>query len=72
MVRQDEESYDMYFIAKGEGEVAQRDEKRVDHSKIAKLSEGDHFGEISMIYKCKRTATVYSNNYNTMAKMQEE
>ncbi len=58
VVRQDEESYDMYFIAKGEGEVSQRDEKKNEHPKIAKLAEGDHFGEISMIYKCRRTSTV--------------
>lgn len=62
----------MYFIAKGEGQVSQRDEKKVDHPKIRKLKEGDHFGEISMIYKCRRSASVQSNNYNTMAKLTED
>mmetsp|Transcript_36982 Transcript_36982/g.35699 ORF Transcript_36982/g.35699 Transcript_36982/m.35699 type:complete len:111 (-) Transcript_36982:1444-1776(-) len=58
VLKQDEETYDMYLIAKGEGEVSQRDERKVEHPKIAKLAEGDHFGEISMVYKCRRTATV--------------
>ena len=31
------------------------------------LHEGDHFGEIALIYKCKRSATVISSNYNTLA-----
>ena len=31
--------------------------------------EGDHFGEVSLIYKCKRSASVISRNYNTLAKM---
>jgi hypothetical protein len=29
--------------------------------------QGDHFGEISSIYKCSTTATVVSRNYNIMA-----
>ena len=31
------------------------------------LVEGDHFGEIGTIYQCRRTATIVSRNYNTMA-----
>jgi CRP-like cAMP-binding protein len=33
------------------------------------LEEGDHFGEIQLVYGCRRTATVISRNYNTLAKM---
>lgn len=61
----------MYYIAKGECFVMVRDEKKFEYQ-VAFLKEGDHFGEISMIYKCKRTATVISRNYNTLAKLDEE
>jgi CRP-like cAMP-binding protein len=60
----------MYFIAKGDCQVIVRDEKR-NENPIKILKEGDHFGEISMIYKCRRTATVILRNYNTMAKLEE-
>ena len=43
-----------------------RDQKgREVHTR--KLLEGDHFGEIALIHKCKRSATVISTNYNTLA-----
>lgn len=38
---------------------------------MRKLSEGDHFGEVSLIYNCMRTATVVSMNYNTFAVMKQ-
>jgi CRP-like cAMP-binding protein len=72
VVKQDEESYDMYFIAKGYCSVNVRDQRKIEHTNIRVLKEGDHFGEISMIYKCRRTATVLSNNYNSMAKLTED
>ena len=31
------------------------------------LISGAHFGEISVLYGCKRTATVMSSNYCTLA-----
>lgn len=39
---------------------------------VRALYPGDHFGEISMIYKCRRTGTVISDNYNTMATLKED
>ena len=34
--------------------------------------EGDHFGEIGLLYNCPRTATVIARNYNTMAKLRKD
>ena len=33
------------------------------------LYDGDHFGEIGLIYGCNRTASVKSNNYGSLAKL---
>jgi len=60
----------MFFIAKGDCVVVVRDERK-EEAPIKILKEGDLFGEISMIYKCRRSATVISRNYNTMAKLTE-
>lgn len=72
IVKQDELTYEMYYIAKGDCAVNVRDEKKNEHIAFKILKEGDHFGEISMIYKCRRSATVVSRNYNTMAQLSEE
>ena len=58
----------MFFISKGSCKV----NVRCDSSKevtIRTLNEGDHFGEINLLYKCPRSATVISNNYNTLARL---
>ena len=36
------------------------------------LYDGDHFGEIGMIFQTKRTATVKSMNYGSLARLSEE
>jgi CPA1 family monovalent cation:H+ antiporter len=59
----------MYFLSKGDCVVNIQDQKGIDHIAFRLLTEGDHFGEISLIYKCKRSATVVSRNYNTMARL---
>jgi CRP-like cAMP-binding protein len=61
----------MYFIAKGDCIINVKEDKKVDPPVLKILKEGDHLGEISMIYKCQRSATVISRNYNTMAKLSE-
>jgi CRP-like cAMP-binding protein len=59
----------MYAIAKGECIVNIRDEKQklVNNHRI--LSPSDYFGEIAMIYHCKRTATVMSTRFSTLAEL---
>ena len=62
----DEDELSMYFIGTGHCRVKVRDHNnKVQHCR--RLNEGDHFGEISLMYKCKRSATVISSNYNTFA-----
>ena len=71
VIRQDEYNEDklcMYYVGTGHCRVEVRDH----NGKIQKrdnLYEGDHFGEITLLYKCKRTATVISSNYNTFARI---
>lgn len=69
----------MYFIAKGSCEVTVRtnydiqiDDNDESSQKIGLLGEGAHFGEISLIYGCKRTATVSSTNYCTLASLSKK
>ena len=70
VIKQDDNSDNkaMYFVGNGDCKVKVRDEKgREVYTR--NLYEGYHFGEISLIYKCKRSATVISTNYNTFARL---
>lgn len=52
----------LYFLSKGDCEVLIKDERKRDQ--LARyLTSGAVFGEISLIYRCKRTATVRTKNY---------
>mmetsp|Transcript_13955 Transcript_13955/g.16170 ORF Transcript_13955/g.16170 Transcript_13955/m.16170 type:complete len:162 (-) Transcript_13955:711-1196(-) len=62
----DDKDINMYFIAKGEFNVYVQFQTNSKPTNVRQLQVGDHFGEISMIYKCKRTATVISNKYATL------
>ena len=67
----------MYFIAKGKYDVyiqknhgVTANKFSIDSSKDKQdriLQDGDQFGEIGLIYNCKRTATIESSNYGTLA-----
>jgi CRP-like cAMP-binding protein len=66
----------MYFIAKGSCEVEvitnydlQLGNDPDSTQKIGLLGEGAHFGEVSLIYGCRRTASVISSNYCTLASL---
>ena len=63
----------MFFISKGNCTVRVRAEASKDPPAIRKLIEGAHFGEINLLYKdCARSATVISNNYNTLSRLRME
>ena len=64
----DEQDKSLYYVGKGDCKVTVRN-NRGKEVVVQKLLEGQHFGEIGLIYGCERTATVYSMNYNTFAVM---
>jgi CRP-like cAMP-binding protein len=69
IITQGDEGLDMFFLSKGDCVVLIKNESG-DLSILNNLiTTGDHFGEISLIYKCKRTSTVLSRNYNTMGRL---
>lgn len=61
----------MYFIAKGDCLVTQKNHKKVEDT-LRVIREGDHFGEISLVYRCPRSCSVYARNYNILAKLTRE
>lgn len=58
----------MYLVSKGACLVTLIDEKK-NEQVIKELRPGEYFGEIALIYGCKRTATVTSLKYSTLAKL---
>ena len=72
VIKQDDSFTDnkqvMYWIGTGSCKVhVKLHDGRIE--KRPSLVEGDHFGELSLIYKCARTATVVSENYSTFARL---
>lgn len=57
----------MYFILKGHCKVSIRSANGGGRERD--LIESQYFGEISMFYKCDRTATVKSFSYDTFARV---
>jgi len=62
----------MFFINKGTCTVQVNGVSGKDPITICELEEGEHFGEIHLIWNCARTATVISNNYNTLARLKRD
>ena len=60
---------DLYYISKGDCLVKLENSQGREYLSENILDEGSHFGEISMIYNCPRTATVISRTYNTLGKL---
>jgi len=65
----DEKESAMYFIGRGDCQVNIEDQFGIVDIGARTLDEGDHFGEIQLIYKSHRSASVVSQNYNTLAKL---
>ena len=69
IITYDDEDRDLYFIMNGNCVVRLKNELGRDYISDTLLDEGDHFGEISLAHKCRRTATVISRSYNTLGKL---
>ena len=67
IVQNDSDSSVMYYLARGDCTIDIKDQTGFNHICFKLLVEGDHFGEISLLYGCKRTATVNARNYTTIA-----
>jgi CRP-like cAMP-binding protein len=66
VVQQFDDTDQMFIIAKGACEVSIINEKK-NIQKLKVLRPGDYFGEIALIYGCKRSTTVHSTKYSTLA-----
>ena len=65
--KQHDGSYEMFYITSGDCVVNIIDNENKNIIGHRLLVEGDHFGEIGLIYKCNRTASVVSRNYIFLA-----
>lgn len=72
--KKEEKKQEMFFIAKGtmSVEVLDKINGNKEIQKVRVLDDGDHFGEIALLYDCRRTATVVSENYCTCAKLSKQ
>ena len=58
----------LYFISRGDCDVWVTDQNDVKQ-RVKLLDQGHYFGEVALLNRCNRTATVRSTNYCTMAKV---
>jgi CRP-like cAMP-binding protein len=68
IVQQGDTGKDLFFLTKGEALVEVKDYKRKEYY-VRNLEPGHHFGEVSIVHNCPRTASVISANYSTFAKL---
>ena len=71
IVRQGQKAHHLFFLAQGSCEVWVKDQYKRDIF-VRNLYKGMLFGEVALIAQTKRTATVKSKNYCTLAALVEE
>ena len=69
IVKQGEPNNNLYFISTGDCSVNIIDHKGESHIAYKLLVEGDHFGEISLLYGCNAQASIVSLSYNNIAQL---
>jgi CRP-like cAMP-binding protein len=68
VIQEEQEAHAMFFLADGVCSVEVTDENK-DPKHVRELSKGAHFGEVSLVYNTKRTATVMSDTYCNIAEV---
>lgn len=71
IVREGEEGQKFYIVVRGTLEVLKRDTHGVE-AKVASLQDGDYFGEIALLNKAPRNATVRAVGPATLLSMRRE
>jgi CRP-like cAMP-binding protein len=61
----------MYIVARGTVTVYKYNERLKQNEQVI-LKEGDYFGEIAVLLKTSRKATVISTNFSTLAVLLKE
>ena len=69
IISEGQEPNAIYFIVAGEMKVMVYNNKTKKSEKVCFLKPGSHFGEIGLIYKTQRRATVVSEGYSTIAEL---
>ena len=70
VISQFEDPTNLYFVVNGICHVDVIDEEKRFHL-VGQLSEGDHFGEISLLFNTEATATVVTSSYTSLAYMNQ-
>jgi CRP-like cAMP-binding protein len=70
IIREGEEARSMYLIREGQFSVRKNTQEGEEH--LADLSEGDTFGEIGLMLKRPRTASVYSSEPGELVEISSE
>lgn len=72
LVQQGEDGDYYYIIKKGCCIVSRHPAKKAEEIRLAKLVEGDGFGEEALITNCKRNATVTTQENGTLMRLKKE
>ena len=67
IIKENDEATKFYFTIQGDCLLNIRDEKFYLHQAQKLLVEGTYFGEIGLLYKRPRTASISAKNYVTLA-----
>ncbi|CAI2375579.1 unnamed protein product [Moneuplotes crassus] len=68
IITQGEVAENIFFIGRGECEVSVTNHNSITDV-VKKVKPGDVFGEVALLCGCRRTASVKTTNYSTLAKI---